>query len=487
MSSSTRRTAPFAAASEPELTAVLRSLLAAIAARNEGRFHQLSWQELIGGGDIDSDQRRRFMVLLPVLDQSRLKQAALPIDEIRNAIRDLDLDKANGVRVRLTGKVAIEYEEQKSVGRSAGLAGTLALALVGVILFAALGSWRMLAAAIVTLLAGLIATAGFAALTVGQLNLISVAFAVIYIGLGIDFAVHFCLRYRELLREGRDSHAAMCGSAQDVGASLLLCTVTTSLGFFAFFPTVFAGVAQLGIISGTGMYIALFSTLTLLPALLSLLPERKLRSASSAPSVIAVTLGRFAAGRGRRLIIVLFALLALLSIVLALQARFDSNPLNLRDPGSESVSTFKDILHSSDSPLLTLSVLEDSREAANRTAEQLRRVDTVRDALSLDSFSPTDREDKLLLIDEMGLILASDLAISGSPAEHSTAIMRPVGVDFMSLGPTGVDGLTLPPANCAHGPVASPFPRQRIWTACSGRSCHAAPMAFPHSHGCRPR
>ena len=123
-----------------------------------------------------------------------------------------------------------------------------------------------------TLLVGLACTAGFATAAIGSLNLISVAFAVLYIGLGVDYAIHLSLRYRELVRLGAAHGEALDTAAADTGASLVLCAATTGLAFYAFVPTEFAGVSELGIISGTGMFVSLAATLTVLPALLTLMP-----------------------------------------------------------------------------------------------------------------------------------------------------------------------------------------------------------------------
>ena len=158
-----------------------------------------------------------------------------------------------------------------SVTHGAGLAGILALITVGIVLFLGLRSPKLVLATLITLIMGLVWTASFAAATVGHLNLISVAFAVLYIGLSVDYAIHFCLRYKELLQQAVPHTTALEQTARDIGSSLVLCSITTAIGFYAFIPTVFAGVAELGLVSGTGMFISLVANLTILPALLSLM------------------------------------------------------------------------------------------------------------------------------------------------------------------------------------------------------------------------
>src|SRR5690606_25179235 len=149
------------------------------------------------------------------------------------------------VSVRLTGTVAMEYEELRTLAEGAGFASIASLVLVATLLFATLRSWRFLAIAIGMLLVGLSLTAAFAAATVGHLNLLSVAFVVLYVGLGVDYITHMTLRVKELRAAGEPLDAAVRHSAREIGSSLFVCAVTTSVAFFAFIPTSFAGVSEL--------------------------------------------------------------------------------------------------------------------------------------------------------------------------------------------------------------------------------------------------
>src|SRR5690606_13294362 len=141
--------------------------------------------------------------------------------------------------------------------RGAGLAGLASLVMVALVLYAALRSWKLLAISILTLIVGLAGTAAFATAAVGHLNLLSVAFAVLYIGLGVDFIIHVCLRLKELWAAGSALEGALVDTIAGIGSSLVLCAVTTAAAFYAFIPTPFEGVSELGLISGTGIFISL--------------------------------------------------------------------------------------------------------------------------------------------------------------------------------------------------------------------------------------
>ena len=91
--------------------------------------------------------------------------------------------------------------------------------------------------------------------------------SVLVIGLGVDFGIHFCMRYAELLRGATPHEEALAETTRSVGGSLVLCAFTTAMGFFVFVPTDYKAVGELGLIGGMGMGVSLIVTLTFLPAL----------------------------------------------------------------------------------------------------------------------------------------------------------------------------------------------------------------------------
>ena len=253
-----------------QLEALFERFSDALSARIEGRPYHLSWAEVLAENDFDVDSRRRFLLVQPVLEHDEFQPAKRSILAVRRIASELGLTSEFGVTVRITGDVALSFEEIEVLRKQAVTAAIASLIMVAVILMLGLRSIQMVLSTLITLVVGLIWTAGFTAIAIGHLNLISVCFAVLFIGLGVDFGIHVCVRYREMLASGREHVVALVETARDVGSSVVLCAVTTAIGFFAFVPTDFVGVAELGLISGVGMFISLFCTLTLLPALLSL-------------------------------------------------------------------------------------------------------------------------------------------------------------------------------------------------------------------------
>lgn len=385
-----------------DLDTVFDNITDTVEGQLQGRARPLSWQELMRGREVEPGDRRRFILVQPVLDFESLQPAAAAMASIRSLARELELDDEHGVRVRLTGSAAIANEELESVRASASVAGMLSLVLVGSLLFIGLRSARLVFATLATLLMGLAWTAAFATLAIGHLNLISVAFAVLFIGLAVDFGIHFGLRYKEEIDGGQDHGEALRRAAASVGGALTLCAVAAALGFYSFLPTAYTGLSELGLISGTGMFIALFANLTLLPALLTLLP---LRPARRAPASALPLRAQAYIQRHAKAIVAGAAVLAVATVPLLPQARFDFDPLHLKDPTKESVQTVLELIADSSTGADTAAIIADDLEAARRLVARLEALDLVDRAVMLLDYVPSDQEEKLDVIDGMTLFL----------------------------------------------------------------------------------
>ncbi|MGH8455774.1 MAG: MMPL family transporter [Stenotrophobium sp.] len=408
-----------------DLAPALGKIADGVNATANGRFYQLSWQQLMSAPVPDAN--RRFIQVAAHMDFSKLLPAAAPMAGVHELIRTLHLDAAHGVHARVTGTVALEHEELQTVVKGMGLALAAAMIMAVVLLYLALRSLRLMAATVITLVFGLLATAAFAAAAIGHLNMISVAFGVLYVGLGLDYGLYLCMQYREFLGQGVAPRDALPRATGEVGGFMLVCAATTSLAFFAFIPTAFTGISELGVISGAGMFISLILSLTLLPALISLMPPNpdrvQLHSASSG------LLGRVLSWpyTYARTIWLVSAALALGALLLAPKARFDYDPLDLRDPASESVSTFRDLLKDPNIPTLTLSVLAPNANAAQQLAHKLSALPLVARAMTLLDFIPQDQTQKLSTIGDLALALGPDITQpaaagpTGSPAADREA------------------------------------------------------------------
>lgn len=384
------------------LPAAMTRMAQVVEARAAGRAAELSWRELLDGADSEPSERRRFLQATVTADWGSLAPAAPAMRAIRAAVSDLGLEAGPGdVRVRLTGGLALDTEELQSVFEGATLAGILSFGLVALLLVVGLGSLRLVLAVQVTLVVGLIWTAAFAAVAIGSLNLLSVAFAVLFIGLAVDFGIHFSLRVREEMDGENDISAALSGATAGVGGALTLCAISAAIGFYAFLPTDYRGLAELGLISGTSMVIALLLNLTLLPALIALLPPKpRLRPNSTAMMRIEATVRRRHKG------IVLCACAAgIAAALVAPGVHFNFDPLHLKDPSSESVKTAMDLRADPKSTTLTIAILTAGMEEATRLATRLEALPEVDHVVTPADFVPDAQDAKLMAIQDMALIL----------------------------------------------------------------------------------
>lgn len=392
--------------SELNAAPILLAVGGAFYSSRSGNYFTFPWTDLMRGRRSEQAERRRFILAKPILDYSRSRPAGAAMQAIRDGAAGLDLDH-RAVRVRITGSEAFEHESidagLSDVPRL--LAG--ALVMVAIILLAALGSVRLLVASLCVLIAGLAGTAAFAAAAVGGLNMISVAFAILYVGLGIDYAIHFCLNYVEARGETGSHIEALRLTAERAGVALFLSAVTTALCFYAFMVTDFTGVADLGKIGGTGMLISFVATMGLLPALLSLRPFR-LPDPDAAE--LAGTADR-AARRGKPMawldqavtrwrhpILVSALLLGVGSATLIPRVRFDQDVINMSDPNSESVVTLRELLEDPNTAVRAVSMMEPDSARAATVAARLDELDVVRGTMTLSTFVPSDQAPKLQII-----------------------------------------------------------------------------------------
>jgi hopanoid biosynthesis associated RND transporter like protein HpnN len=385
------------------LKKTLDSISGIIDAQLAGRQITLSWRnQFVEGAMAQGGDTRHFILIKPVLDYSSMQPGHQGIDTVRRVAQELQLDPQHGVRVRLTGDVPIEDEELDSVSRGAGIATLFSTLLVCVILFLGLRSTRLVAAILITLFVGLIWTAAFTAFAIGHLNLISVTFAVLFIGLGVDFGIQFGMRYKEELNRTMNHDLALSEAARGAGGMLTLAAVAAAISFFSFTPTSYRGLAELGVISGISMFVALISNLTLLPALLKLMPTDM---ESKLPKSSMLTRLRFPVRRHRKRILGAAILAGAISLALLTQLRFDFNPLNMKDPHTESVATFLDMLKDLNTTPYTIDVLAGNLDEAKNVAAKLEKLPVVDKAVTLASFVPDDQDEKLAIIADMTLVL----------------------------------------------------------------------------------
>jgi uncharacterized protein len=390
-----------------------------------------SWRELVSDKPLSDSDRRSFIEFKPVLDFNALEPGKAATDAIRLAAFDLNLEREYGARLRLTGPVPIANEEYATVQDGAVVNGLGTVLVVLVILWLALHSAKIIFAVFINLVIGLSITTAVGLMMVGSLNLLSIAFAVLFIGLGVDFGIQYSVRYRSERFKGEDLRLALEKAAERSAVPLSLAAMATAAGFLCFLPTDYKGISELGKIAGAGMLVAFISSITLLPALLRLLnPPGEMEPVGYA---FLAPVDEFLE-RHRVIIIVGTLLVALAGLPLLYFLRFDFNPINLRNSKVESIATFLDLRKDPNTGANAINVMTNSDADAKKIEERLSKLPEVLRVMSLDSFVPEDQPAKLKLIAQGAKILNPALnpdSIDAPPSDEENVQALKGSVDSL--------------------------------------------------------
>jgi hopanoid biosynthesis associated RND transporter like protein HpnN len=386
-----------------ELAAPMQAMATAIDASLAGKPAWFSWQRLFSSakGQL-APPTRRLVLATPKLDFSDLQPGSMSREAALATAARLGIDAAHGLHIGITGETPLSDEEFGSIEENIGVVGLVMGLAMLLCLWLATRSVKMVLAIVATILAGLAVTLALGLLVIGRLNLISVAFIPLFVGLGVDFGIQVSVRFNAEMQEGAEPLAALARVAEAIGEPLLMAAAAIFLALAAFLPTAYIGVAELGVIAGMGMVIAFLLNLTLLPALLVLLkpavPKRAVGWSGAAP------LDRWLT-RHRRAILGAFVLAMALSIASLPLVRFDFNPLHLRDPNGPAMRTFADLMKDPDRTPNTIAILTPNVDAAARLAKRLEKLPEVNSAMTIDSLVPADQPAKLALIEDASLLL----------------------------------------------------------------------------------
>jgi len=354
-----------------------------------------SWKGLSSSDPLAAGDLRTLLQIRPVLDFKALEPGGAATDAIRKTAADLDLAGKYNARVRLTGPVPIANEEFATVQEGAWENGIGTVLIVLFILWCALKSPKIIVAVFITLIIGLAVTTAVGLMLVGAFNLISIAFFVLFVGLGVDFGIQYSVRYRADRYEGHDLDLALEKAGEYSAIPLTLAAVATAAGFLSFLPTDYKGVSELGKIAGAGMLIAFFAAITVLPALLKVVN----------PAGEAEPLGfQFLAPvddfleRHRIGVVVCTLGVAIVGLPLLYFLHFDFNPINLRSPKVESIATYLDLRRDPNTGTNAVEVMAPTAAAAKEIEARLAKLPEVSRTISLDTFIPDDQQAKLAII-----------------------------------------------------------------------------------------
>jgi len=417
---------------------VLAHIRTAVVAIDGGDDSALSWESVLISGTGFEPVTRTVIVAEPILDFERVFAAERSIDAVRATVLRLGLVPENGVEVRITGYPAINYEEMVGLATDTTLAGVLSFVFVIAILSFAFRSWRMVLAAAITLMAGIVWAVAFSAATVRELNPISITFGILVIGLGIDFMIHLGMHIVEEATHGANIEDAIHRAMLDTGVALTLCALTTGVGFLAFVPTEFRGVSDLGMAAAGGMVSILILTFTLFPALIRLLlvPKALARFVARGPDAGL----RILAQHHPATVIGIASALGIAALLLLPSVDLETNVISLRNQSTESVQSFKDLLEERTTTPWFLDALAPSIDEAVMLADRMRELPTVDKVATLADFVPEEQDEKIEILGDVSLMLGLPDVTPRRPAapERQRAALEELR-DYLATAPLGED------------------------------------------------
>ena len=435
----------------------------------QNRTAHFSWRELASGRAASPEELRRFIEIEPVLDFNALQPGLAATEAVTSAAQRLNLAGEDQARIRVTGLVPMNDAEFATLQDHAVVNGAVSIIAVLIILWLALRSPRIIIAAVISIACGLAYSAALGLFLVGALNLISVAFFVLFVGLGIDFGIQFSVRYRAERHDIGALEPALISSAQKAGGPLGLAAAATALGFSAFLPTEYRGLGELGEIAGPGMIIAFLTSITLLPALLRVLnppgEPRAMGFAGLAP------IDAFLQRRRVPVIAGTLAVVILASPLLAFLP-FDFNPLHLQNPKAEAVATYLELRHDPQTGANAVEVIKPDLAAAEASAKRLAELPEVAQTRTVANFVPDEQPQKLGFIRQIAAAIGPALRpkqMQPPPSDtDNVAALRSTAQtlsQFAALGGAGGEAAKRLSELLAQLAQADPAARQRVEAA----------------------
>ena len=321
-----------------------------------------------------TDQKFYTYIILKPNDEFLNDNGFSKIYDFINNIRINEID----ININFTGGQVLDYEEVESVVEGAILAGILSLVLVSVLLWLAIRNIYVICSLLLSIIFGLCITLGLTTFFIGSLNIISVAFAVLFIGISVDFGIQLCLRSFEM--SSSPTLDGISKSTKSISSSLLIVTITSMIGFLSFVPTDYVGLSELGIISSIGLLVGLITNLTFLPCLL-LIFKKKIRGNRNFFKVSYLNLFIDFLYRNKLKSMFIFFIIFLAGILFSKSIVFDSDPMKLKDQNAQSVVLALRLMEKNPSSDYIISVFK--KEFDQQKINSLKKNSIIKDIFRL--------------------------------------------------------------------------------------------------------
>ncbi len=390
------------------------------------RLFKSPWSSFFGNNDWEGELDSYFWAgnkkfLLAFITPKKFGSAFTDKEKSLKKLREIikaTLSDYPDIKAGVTGQEALNTD-QMSVGlRDMSIASALSLIALTLLLILFWRSVRKPLLEITELLIALSWTFGLTTLFIGHLNILSMIFAPLLLGLGIDYGIHWLARYEEALRkgEGASTRETIVSTMSQIGPAVLIAGFTAAMSFLPLALTNFRGLQELGIISAMGMVMTTITTLGVLPSLVLAFDKRKKRPVAKTHGERDRVLLQLTPSRCT-VILTISIILVILSASVVKDVRFNLNLLQLQPEGTESVDWEMKLLKSSKRSALYAAVLANTPQEVRKKMAILKRQPTVSEVESIYSFLPENQKEKLLLIKKLRP-LALQLPDLKTPPHH---------------------------------------------------------------------
>lgn len=340
--------------------------------------------------------------------------------------------------VGLTGEPLLEYDEMVSSERDSNRSAVYSIVLVAVLFALSFRQVARPAAAILCLALAVGWTIGFTTFAIGHLNLLTISFATILIGLGIDFGIHLLFRYEEEFRKTGETELALDAALLATGSDIVVGALSTAVAFWAVGLTDFKGVSEIGIIAGTGVMLCLLATLVVLPALIAWMDRKRApEPGGGLPSGGRILLARFENALLRQAPWILVGSLGFMFLAWPSVAKvgFDYNLLRLQDPHLESVQTELALVRKGGNTVLFAVSLADDLDQARAKKARFEKLSTVARVDVISDLFPVVTPEKVRLLENLSREVARIPVeqVSLDPTQISGRQLQEMGSGFESL------------------------------------------------------
>jgi len=362
-------------------------------------FTNKRWKDSPDGYLWTDNERFLFLMVTPRENTESFNRALIPLDRLRAAVAATKAEYPQ-VPVGVTGKDALEADEMAAAMRDTTLATVISLVGLGLLMVIFLRGISRPVLGVGALSLALCWTFGAATFFVGHLNVLSVVFTPLLLGLGIDYGIHIFARYEEERGRSRSVRVALERALQAVGPGIINAAFTAAAAFLALTLTDFQGLRELGLISGMGILLALAATLVVLPALVMLKERGWIDAAAGGSGLFSEETRPFMAFAYRRPGLVVAAGIgaAALSVAALPSVGFDLNPLRLQNERAESVVWELKLLGGSDRSTASAEIVARTLDEVRFKAAALQALPTVARVESVFTFLPEQQEQKLKLL-----------------------------------------------------------------------------------------